>query len=93
MIRPDRVVVAREVVVVGAGAVGLDDQAAMRPAEVGLVRTERDVHERLVEAGLADEVVDVVLEDGLGRDDVGGDRAEWLRSGARDACAVVIRRG
>ena len=63
VIRPDRVVVAREVVVVGAGAVGLDDQAAMWPAKVGLVGAERDVHERLFEAGLANEVVDVVLED------------------------------
>ena len=39
---------ARQVVVVCAGAVGLDDEAAMRPAEVGLVLTERDIDQRLV---------------------------------------------
>src|SRR3954468_5167913 len=62
-------VLAPGVVVVG-GAVGLDDQALLGPAEVGDERhvadAERDVDVGVGEAGLEDQIQDDVLEDAAG---------------------------
>jgi hypothetical protein len=71
-----RVVVTRERVVVRLGAVGFDDQVAVRPAEVGDVVAEALIDERVFEAGLADEVEDEVFELVGGGLEVGCDGSE-----------------
>jgi len=67
---------AGEVVVVGLGAVGLDDQPPRGPAEVRDVRAAAHVDVGLLEAGFADEVEHEVFEQVACRREVGGQLAE-----------------
>jgi hypothetical protein len=75
-----RVVGAGDRVVVPLTAVGLDDQALSRPAEVrdqaAAVEGQRDVDVRWLEAGIEDEVEDDVLQLGARGLGVGEDAQE-----------------
>ena len=78
-----RVVFASELVVVPRGAVGLDDETLLGPAEVrddtAAAAAQRLVHLGMREAATQDEVEDGVLELAAGGRGAGGDDASELR--------------